>query len=566
MRPVVTADATPTPPHANATPSEAAQRWLRALTAAQRAPLQRTTAAGVAAAAAVIAQALLVAWLVHAVAIDGLALSALVAPAAALVAATVLRALARNVQLRLGHHAAAAATASLRADLLQRLHAAGPARLAQWHHADLSARLLDSVDALHNYIAHYLPQRQLAVAVPLMIAAVALLHDWLAALLLLLTAPLIPLFMALVGWGAQRLAERFEQQRNRAAAVFLDRIRGLTTIRLFGAEATAAAQIRDHADSLRRDSMRVLRVAFLSSAVLEFFAAVAIAAVAIYVGLGLLGYVNFGPAPQLSLYSGLAVLLLAPEFFAPLRQFAVHYHDRADALGAAEQLLTLPDTGFDNVVADIAPRSTASETPATVAEMRHVDLDREHGPVLRDFSLRLPAGELVLLSGPSGCGKTSVLHLLAGHLQPDAGTLAVHTAFAWLGQRPFIAHGSLRRNIALGAPGAGADAIDDAARRAGVLDFAAQLPDGLDTRLGDHGLGLSGGQAQRVALARAWLSSAPLLLLDEPSTGLDPAAVDALAAQLHALRDAGRTVVVASHDPRLHTAADLVIAMGSAAR
>ncbi|MCI5062693.1 MAG: ABC transporter transmembrane domain-containing protein, partial [Algiphilus sp.] len=298
-------------------------------------------AAGFGVGLCVIGQAMGIAWIVHSVVALDLSVMQTAPTIAAVAALMVLRGLLQYLQQRAAGRVSQQRIGQIRSALLAHLHAAGPARIAQWHQADLASRAVHAVDAIGPYIAHYRPQRVLAVGVPLLIGITAAIHDWLVALLLFASAPLIPLFMALVGWGAERLSARFEKQRARAAGVFGDRIRGLLTLRLFNAEGQATQQVRHFSDALRKDSMQVLRVAFLSSAVLEFFASVAVAAVAIYIGMGLLGYLDIGPAGALSLYSGLCVLLLAPEFFAPLRQLATHYHDRAAALGAAEQLAPL---------------------------------------------------------------------------------------------------------------------------------------------------------------------------------------------------------------------------------
>jgi len=531
--------------------------------------LRAAVAAGLGVGLCVVAQAMGIAWIVHGVVAGTHTVTQMTPIIGAVAVIMLLRGLLQYTQQRLAASVSQRQLGRIRSALLSRLHAAGSARIAQWHQADLASRAVHAVDAIGPYIANYLPQRSLAVLVPLVIGVTTALHDWLVALLLVFSAPLIPLFMALVGWGAQRLSARFETQRARAAAVFGDRIRGLLTLRLFNAEALATGQVRRFSEDLRADSMRVLRVAFLSSAVLEFFASVAVAAVAIYVGMGLLGYIDFGPAGALTLYSGLCVLLLAPEFFAPLRQLATHYHDRAAALGAAEQLAplfalsTMPE-------GDDAP----APAPSTVAaELDAVWLTREHGTVLRGTSLRAEAGQCLLLWGPSGCGKTSILHLLAGHLAPDAGTVRVaggHPGqpqrIAWLGQRPFLAQGSIAYNIALGKADADTADIAEAAQRCGVMEFAASLPDGLDTRLGERGIGLSGGQAQRVAVARAWLTQAPLTLADEPTAGLDEDAAQQVIQALQALTEAGRSLIIASHDPALRALADRVHVLDQAAQ
>lgn len=511
--------------------------------------------------ALIIVQAMLLAHVVAFAVTASVAWDRLTMPLAALVCVIVLRGMSQYARQSIATRTAGALQQQLRARLQRRLHAAGPAAISGWHHAELAQRLTQGVDAIAPYVAHYLPQRNVAIAVPALIVTVAMLHDWLAGLLLLFSAPLIPLFMALVGWGAQRLSERFEHQRSHAAASFADHINGLRTLRLFQAEAGAVARVGALAHDLQRDSMRVLRVAFLSSAVLEFFAAVAVAAVAIYVGFGLLGYIRIGPADTLTLYSGLCVLLLAPEFFAPMRQLAAHYHDRAAALGAAAQLLPI-----DRLPAMVTP-STASGARRTMARLDGIRLRRDFGVVLNDFHLHVESGELVVLRGASGCGKTSVLHVLAGHLAPERGRVTVmgqpagtEGQIGWVGQQPFLLPGSIATNIRLGPTATKDEAeLQRAAALCGVMDFARWLPEGLETVIGEHGIGLSGGQARRVALARVWLSAAPLLLIDEPTAGLDADSARPVLLALRALCGAERGVLVASHDPLVAAIADRCI-------
>jgi ATP-binding cassette subfamily C protein CydD len=344
---------------------------------------------------------------------------------------------------------------------------------------------------------------------------------------------------------------------NRLAGHFLDRVRGLHTLQLFAATRRARAEIAGVSDQYRQRAMRTLRVAFLSSAVLEFFSSVAIAVIAIYVGFGLLGYVAFGPADELTLFSGLFVLLLAPEFFQPLRTLAQHYHDRAAAIGAARTLLEVLERPVPQ------PAGTHPEARAAVA-LRGIRVAYDGGaPVLRDFDLAIRTGECVALVGPSGSGKSTVLGVVAGFVTPQRGSVTVlgrragvPGASAWIGQRPFLAHGTIADNIRLAAPDADAGAVEAAAARAGVMDFAARLPRGLDTPLGERGAGLSGGEGQRVALARAFLSPAPLVLLDEPTAGLDAQAEARVLEGVRGLIGQGRTVIAATHHPAVRALMD----------
>lgn len=313
--------------------------WLAAHGAKQQGRLALAWLGGVAAGAATVAQLAWLAWIISRLLVDGAELASLSRAFLAIVSLLLVRALAQWGQEVAGQQASLRIRHAVRRELLAHLAALGPVRAGERHSASLASQLVEQVEALDGYFARFLPQLRLAVAIPLLILAVVFWLDWLAALFLLLSAPLIPLFMALVGMGAERLNRDQFAAVSRLAGHFLDRVRGIATLQLFHRTREATADVHLAADHYRRLSMRTLRVAFLSSAVLEFFASVAIAVVAIYVGFGLLGYIDYGPSEALTLFSGLLVLLLAPEFFQPLRTLAQHYHDRAAALGAADGLL-----------------------------------------------------------------------------------------------------------------------------------------------------------------------------------------------------------------------------------
>ncbi|MDN3557880.1 thiol reductant ABC exporter subunit CydD [Halomonas maura] len=525
-----------------------ARSWLARLAHAEQRWLALAVAAGLVAGALTVAQLALLAWLVTALLVEGTPLAALVPGFLALATLLVLRALAQWGQDAAGLAASLRLRTRARAELLDHLARLGPVGIAGHHTASLANRVVDQVEALDGYVARFLPQRRLAVAMPLLVLAVVAWLDWLAALFLLLSAPLIPLFMALVGMGAERLNREQFDAVSRLSRHFIDRVRGLATLQLFGHTRAATREVHAAADDYRRRSMRTLRLAFLSSAVLEFFAAVAIAMVAIYVGFGLLGYIAYGPADELTLFSGLLVLLLAPEFFQPLRSLAQHYHDRAAALGAAEGLVALlEETPRRAGRAPAAPHGAHSLVELAGVTVSHP----ERGRVLGPLDLTLARGEILAVSGPSGAGKSTLLQLLAGFVGPSEGArrVAGDHAFAWMDQRPLLIHGSLADNLRLAAPEADEAALRRALERAGLGELLAALPAGLDTALGERGVGLSGGQAQRLALARVFLSPAPLVLLDEPTASLDAASEARVLAGLAALAAEGRTLVIASHQP-----------------
>jgi ATP-binding cassette subfamily C protein CydD len=543
------------------TRQQRSRHWLARQQLAVRPLLRGAVAAGVLGGVAIAAQMGLMAWLVHALLIDDAPALSLWPVMAALLVAVLLRVLAAAVQERLGQLASAKVRQQVRVELSALWARLGPVRLAALPSASLTNQWVEQVDALDGYYARYLPQQWLAVLVPLMLVALVFWLDWLAALFLLLAAPLIPLFMALVGMHAERISQRHVLQAGRMAGQFLDRVRNLTSLQLFGQVGRSIARIEQATQAYRTVTMATLKVAFLSSAVLEFFASVAIAVVAMYIGFGLLGYIDYGPSPELSLFSGLFILLLAPEFFQPLRSLAQHYHDRAAALAAADALAELETLD--------SPPAAPQDLPIHAAEdgiqLRDVHLSYAgRGEILRGVNLHIHAGEVLALIGPSGSGKSSLLHGLAGFIQPQAGAIRLfgqppgQQAVAWMGQRPFLIKGSWADNLRLTAPEATLAAMQQALTAVGLNALLAAQPQGLDSPLGEGGRGLSGGQAQRLALARVWLSNAQLVLLDEPTASLDEQSEAEVIDALQTLASSGRTLIIATHHPALMQMANRV--------
>lgn len=517
----------------------------------------------------IVAQAALIATLVHAV-FTGTAAAESTGPLVALLAVFVLRAGLTGVR----DHLAAGASVGVRLELRNRLTATLARAAPDPQHATgrLATACIERVEAVDGFFARYLPQLVTAIVVPPILLAAVFSRDGLAGLALLITGPLIPLFMALIGLGAERLSRDHHEAMARLGGWFMDRLRGAETLRLFRAEADELRRVAGMTERLRRHAMGVLRVAFLSSAVLEFLSAVAIASLAIYIGLGLLGMFEFGPAADLDLFTGLFVLLLAPEYFQPIRALAQGWHDRADARGALAGLAPLLATP----PARPAPTDPIALPTTTSLAVAFEDVTFAHpdrAPVFAKLGLDIAAGERVVLIGPSGGGKSTLLQLVAGGLSPATGRitlgglnldrvgeadLADH--IAWLDQRPVLFPGTLAENLRLADPHAGRAELTRAADRAGVTRFARDLPDGLDTRVGEDGHGLSGGQIQRVALARTLLRPRPLLLLDEPTASLDPATeADVLDTLAEWLDEQRPTVICASHRPALLPRADRVL-------
>jgi ATP-binding cassette subfamily C protein CydD len=433
-----------------------------------------------------------------------------------------------------GFYAGAKIRQEVRMALLEHLFSLGPSFTSRQSTGALACTALEHVEGLHDFYAFYLPQLALAVMIPAAILAFVFPYSWAAGTLLLVTAPLVPLFMILVGMGAESISQRHFQALARMSAYFLDVLQGLPTLKLFNRSKGVEKTIAAVSNNYRIKTMAVLRVAFLSSAVLEFFSSVSIALVAIYLGMSYLGYFSFGlyGAP-LSLEVGFFILLLAPDFYFPLRELGTHYHARAAAVGAAEEILKTLSVRRTQVQTEL---TTPEKTDVIHIHCQEVYLEYDNGrlPALRGVSFDFKTGEQVTLVGVSGAGKTTILNLLLGFLQPDKGRILVNDIplaalapdnwrenIAWIGQRPVLFHGTIKENILLGRPKASAGEIEQAAGRAGVLAFSMHLPEGLETQVGELGQGLSRGQAQRVALARAFIKNAPLLLLDEPTAGLD---------------------------------------------
>jgi ATP-binding cassette subfamily C protein CydD len=453
--------------------------------------------------------------------------------------------------------AGAAARRRLRSDALSRLLHAGPALLRARHSGELTTIVVDKIEALDGLFARYVPAATFAMVGPAVVLLAVLYADPWAALLLLGCGLLVPVGMAVAGIGAAAASRNQFLAMARLQARFLDRVRGIATIVLYGRAEDEARTLAVAADDLRVRTMRVLRVAFLSSVVLDLAAALAMVVLAIhYFGLlradGTAGVLR--PA--------LAVLLLTPEFFAPLRTFSAAYQDRLHATGAAESLVDLPPLPEPVPAREI--RNVAAQGVTVAFEQVRLTWDASRGPALDGLSFRVAGGETLVLAGPSGAGKSSVIEILLGFVRPDGGRVTINGAditdlvpqalsrlTAWIGQRPVLFAGSIRDNIRFARPEATPEEVT-ASATAGRLDaFTAGLPAGLDTVIGEGGYGLSGGQAQRVAIARAYLKNAPLLLLDEPTAHLDPATEQEVLDSLRRLA-LGRTVILASHSSAAH--------------
>ena len=541
-------------------------RLLRYARAARR-QLVTTVALGIVATGAILAQASLLAHALATAARGQAAAAALWGTLAALLGVVAVRVAVTYGGEFCALRAAATVKSQLRRALAARAVGLGPA----WsggpggqggQGAEVAALATRGLDGLDPYFARYLPQLVLAVAVPVAVLARVAAADWISAVLIAATLPLIPLFAVLIGWHTKAQTRRQWRLLATLAGHFLDVVEGLPTLKLFGRAKPQRKVIGEVTGAYRSATMSALRVAFLSALVLELTAAVATALVAVEVGLRLLyGHMGYETA--------LLVLLLTPEAFLPLRAVAAQFHASMEGAAAAGRVLEILETdppsrptatpGIWAPAPHPPPRPPSLHTDEIALNAVTTAYPGRDRPALRELSLAIRPGERVAVTGPSGAGKSTLLALLLGFVQPAAGTIQVggtdlaaidlgrwRAQIAWVPQQPHLFAGTAADNIALGSPGTGLDAIRRAAELAGAAEFIEELPRGYREELGERGLRLSAGQRQKIALARAFLRDARLLLLDEPAAHLDPASARRLWETVEALA-AGRTLVLVSH-------------------
>jgi ATP-binding cassette subfamily C protein CydD len=514
----------------------------------------------------------------------GLVLGDLVAPgvspqlsplmgAAGFIALALVRIVLDWMALKLSADAAEAILTEARKRLIEHaiLQATGAAALSPSQTASLMA---EKLAALGPWATRYQPTFIRARIVPLAFILIALTQSWAVAVILLLAGPLIPLFMALVGMAAQEASERQMVEIGALNKLLIDRIAAITDLRLLGGETRSRADLEVKTEDLRTRTMAVLRVAFLSSTVLELFAAIGVAMVAVYVGFSLIGWMHFGTwGTQMTPATGIFLLMIAPEFFQPLRDLAAAWHDRAAALAVAGEL--------DTAETEIAKASKmlgqgGAGRPLASGTLRWSGLQIRPAQGAAQIAMpdgAIEPGEAVAITGVSGAGKTTLLTTLAGLIVPEAGEITLggtrledasaddwRAALGWIPQTPRFADMTLRQLITLGQEGD----IDAALEAAAAGEIVASLPEGLETRLGDMGGGVSGGEARRLLIARAHFAHRPLLLADEPTADLDPDTAAKVIAGLIGLRAQGVTLIVASHDPAMVGALDRAIALEAA--
>ena len=545
----------------NGTPRRAVDRRLLRYAGAARAHLALTVALGLVGTGLILAQTGLLARAL-AVAARGDTAASLSGTLAALLVVVVARAAVSYGGEVAALRAAATVKSQLRRALTIRSLRLGPVWLGGQRAGEITTLSTKGLDGLDSYFARYLPQLVLAVLVPIAVLARVVVADWISAVIIAVTLPLIPAFAVLVGWHTKAQTRKQWRLLATLGGHFLDVVEGLPTLKVFGRARVQEQVIAEVTEDYRAATMSTLRVAFLSALVLELSAAVATALVAVEVGLRLLyGHIGYETA--------LLVLLLTPEAFLPLRAVGAQFHASMEGVAAAGRVFEILDTATPGEP-QARPAATAPRSASADLRTQYIRLDGvtaaypgRHRPALDGVSLTIAPGDRIVLTGPSGAGKSTLLALLLRFIAPAAGTIELgddgadgdlaaidirqwRTQIAWVPQQPYLFSGTAADNIALGQAGASRNAIYRAARLAGAADFIEELPAGYDTPLGERGLRLSAGQRQRIALARAFLRDAPLLLLDEPAAHLDPAGARLIGTAIDtALPD--RTVILVSH-------------------
>jgi len=539
-----------------------AERWLSSQRRQAGALFSLSVVMATLNAVMMIAQCWLLAWLIDSVVIGGKELSGLFPALWLLPLVMLLRAGLELLRQGFAFESAARIRQTLRSTLLERISALGPSWSQQQRTGSIASTLGEGVDAIETYFSAFLPQKIIIGVVPLAILVALFPSDWVSGLIMLITAPLIPIFMIIVGKGAEKISLKQWRKLSLMSAHFFDVIAGLTTLRQTNAARRQAEIIAAISENYRQTTMKVLRVAFLSSLVLEFLATISTAMVAVYVGFRL----YYG---DLAFLPGLFALLLAPEFFRPLRDLGAHYHARMDAIGATEGLLHILNTEL--------PEQTAAQALSVVEpqEIRVENLGYQHpeGGGIEDISFTLRRGETLAVVGSSGAGKTTLARLLLRFISPNRGKILIdgvdlsqldlpewQKQIGWLPQRPTLFAGSIADNICLAHPQASDTELKKAAQLAQADGFINGFAEGYATQLGDGGQGLSGGQVQRVAMARALLTAPPVMILDEPTSSLDShTAHQMMSALVKAFPDSARLVI--THDTSVAVMADRVVVL-----
>ncbi|BCB67244.1 cysteine/glutathione ABC transporter membrane/ATP-binding component [Haemophilus influenzae 3655] len=531
------------------------QQWLRA----QQEPIKKLMRANIAlatlSALILVAQTYFLATLLDKLIMQNVPRDELIPYFLGLIIGFGLRAIILWVREKIGFRSGQLLRNHIRQKILDKIHLVGPATINQKPAGSWASIMLEQVENLHNFYARFLPQQSLSAIVPVVIFIAVFPLNWAAGLILMITAPLVPLFMIIVGIAAADNSQKNMDTLSRLSAQFLDRLRGLETLRLFNRTSEQTEHIENATEDFRETTMDVLKLAFLSSAVLEFFTSISIALMAVYFGFSYLGQIEFGTynAP-LTLFTGFFCLILAPEFYQPLRDLGTYYHDRAAGIGAANAIVDFLEEDFLTVHQN--EKAISLESAVEISAENLVVLSTQGSALTQPLNFQIPANHNVALVGQSGAGKTSLINAILGFL-PYKGSLKINGQelresnladwrkhIAWVGQNPLLLQGTIKENLLLGDIQANDEEINQALMHSQAKEFTDKL--GLHHEIKDGGLGISVGQAQRLAIARALLRKGDLLLLDEPTASLDAQSENLV---LHALNEASQhqTTLMITH-------------------
>lgn len=531
------------------------QQWLRA----QQEPIKKLMRANIAlatlSALILVVQTYFLATLLDKLIMQNVPRDELIPYFLGLIIGFGLRAIILWVREKIGFRSGQLLRNHIRQKILDKIHLVGPATINQKPAGSWASIMLEQVENLHNFYARFLPQQSLSAIVPVVIFIAVFPLNWAAGLILMITAPLVPLFMIIVGIAAADNSQKNMDTLSRLSAQFLDRLRGLETLRLFNRTSEQTEHIENATEDFRETTMDVLKLAFLSSAVLEFFTSISIALMAVYFGFSYLGQIEFGTynAP-LTLFTGFFCLILAPEFYQPLRDLGTYYHDRAAGIGAANAIVDFLEEDFLTVHQN--EKAISLESAVEISAENLVVLSTQGSALTKPLNFQIPANHNVALVGQSGAGKTSLINAILGFL-PYEGSLKINGQelresnladwrkhIAWVGQNPLLLQGTIKENLLLGNIQANDEEINQALMHSQAKEFTDKL--GLHHEIKDGGLGISVGQAQRLAIARALLRKGDLLLLDEPTASLDAQSENLV---LHALNEASQhqTTLMITH-------------------
>lgn len=531
------------------------QQWLRA----QQEPIKKLMRANIAlatlSALILVAQTYFLATLLDKLIMQNVPRDELIPYFLGLIIGFGMRAIILWVREKIGFRSGQLLRNHIRQKILDKIHLVGPATINQKPAGSWASIMLEQVENLHNFYARFLPQQSLSAIVPVVIFIAVFPLNWAAGLILMITAPLVPLFMIIVGIAAADNSQKNMDTLSRLSAQFLDRLRGLKTLRLFNRTSEQTEHIENATEDFRETTMDVLKLAFLSSAVLEFFTSISIALMAVYFGFSYLGQIEFGTynAP-LTLFTGFFCLILAPEFYQPLRDLGTYYHDRAAGIGAADAIVDFLEADYLTVHQN--EKTISLESAVEISAENLVVLSTQGSALTKPLNFQIPANHNVALVGQSGAGKTSLINAILGFL-PYKGSLKINGQelresnladwrkhIAWVGQNPLLLQGTIKENLLLGNIQANDEEINQALMHSQAKEFTDKL--GLHHEIKDGGLGISVGQAQRLAIARALLRKGDLLLLDEPTASLDAQSENLV---LHALNKASQhqTTLMITH-------------------